>query len=285
MHIFFRDEMVVKHYGLTTPAHQKQLQLIDSLHQRPATVMVSEFEPMDWNRWAAVHDIDMVSAIRSGDPVLFEHATVPVSPQLVESLKYDGGSFIAAASAAIEHGCAFSPTSGFHHAHWAQPGPLCLLNALPLAALHTLSHPSIQRVLILDCDYHRGDGTEDILMRLRDERIVHESLGYHFSRRQQAGDYLETIDRIAMQIEAAEFDFVIYQAGMDVLLGDPAGGGLLTLAETKVRDRRVFEASARASIPIVWNLAGGYPRDGDNPYAAALEGHAKTFDVSVQAFG
>ena len=64
---------------------------------------------------------------------------------------------------------------------------------------------------------------------------------------------METIERIAMQIEAAEFDFVIYQAGMDVLLGDPAGGGLLTLAETKQRDRRVFEACARASIPIVWN--------------------------------
>ena len=285
MHVFFRDEMVVKDFGLTAPAHQKQCLLMDLLYQRPATVMVSEFEPMDWNRWAAVHDSDMVSAIRSGDPDLFDHATVPVSPQMVASLKYDGGSFIAGASAAIEHGCAFSPTSGFHHAHWAQPGPLCLLNALPLAALHALSHSPIQRVLILDCDYHRGDGTEDILMRLGDERIVHESLGYRFSRRQQAGDYLETIERIAMQIEAAEFDFVIYQAGMDVLLGDPAGGGLLTLAETKQRDRRVFEACARASIPIVWNLAGGYPREGDSPFAAVLEGHVNSFEVAVQAFG
>ncbi|MEC8554965.1 MAG: hypothetical protein VXZ82_08175 [Planctomycetota bacterium] len=68
MHIFFRDEMVVKDSGLTTPAHHKQLLLIDLPHKRPAAVVVSEFEIMDWKRWTAVRDSDMVSAVHSGHP-------------------------------------------------------------------------------------------------------------------------------------------------------------------------------------------------------------------------
>ena len=221
----------------------------------------------------------------AADQGTFDRATIPVSKPMADSVAYDGGSMIAAANAAIEIRCAFSPTSGFHHAHWDRPGPLCLLNALPLTALHILKLPSFNHVLILDCDYHRGDGTDDILTHLGDDRITHKSLGFRYTRRQDARNYISATEEISTRIGLREFDFVIYQAGMDVLLGDPAGGGLLTLAEARNRDQMVFTACDRASVPIVWNLAGGYPRDCDDGYNTLMKGHLNTLDCAAEAFG
>lgn len=202
---------------------------------------------------------------------------------MVDAIQYSAASMVAAVSAALESGCAFSPTAGFHHAHWARPGPLCLLNALPLAACHALFDSSIRRVLILDCDFHRGNGTEDILARLNDDRIAHKSFGYKFTRPEQAQAYVEEIARISQSIQEAEFDLVIYQAGMDVLLGDPAGGGILSLDEARARDRLVFSACRRSRVPIVWNLAGGYQRP-DSGYDMVVAGHLNTYDCALEIF-
>ncbi len=66
--MFFLDEIVVKDSELTIQAHQKQLLLIDLLHLRPSEAMVSEFETMDWKRWPAVHNSDLVFAVHGGYP-------------------------------------------------------------------------------------------------------------------------------------------------------------------------------------------------------------------------
>ena len=52
-------------------------------------------------------------------------------------------------------------------------------------------------------------------------------------------------------------DVILYQAGADQHINDPLGGFLTTL-QLKERDRRVFEAASSLSVPIAWNLAGGY---------------------------
>lgn len=285
MHAFFRDEMIVAVSDLTTPSHQKLHRLIAMLRQRDDTQIVSDFAPLQWHDWAEIHDKSFVLSVAAADQATFDSATIPVSKLMADSVAFGGGSMIAAANEAIKKRCAFSPSSGFHHAHWDHPGPLCLLNALPLTALHILKQPSFNRVLILDCDYHRGDGTDDILMRLGDDRITHESLGFRYSRRQDAEDYLSAINQISIRIKRQEFDFVIYQAGMDVLLGDPAGGGLLTLAQARDRDQMIFAACERGAVPIVWNLAGGYPRDRDDGYDALMKGHLNTLDCAIETFG
>ena len=103
-------------------------------------------------------------------------------------------------------------------------------------------------------------------------------------RRSQSAEYLLEIDRICNSIASGDFGLVIYQAGMDVLLGDPAGGGLLTLSQTRERDCRVFTACSRASTPVGWNLAGGYRRPAESGYDLAVQGHLNTFNCAVQAF-
>lgn len=284
MQTFFRDEMVVSTSELAIPSHEKTHRLISALKQRDDLQIVDDFEPLLWQCWNATHDEDFVRAISNVDATTFDAASIPASELMATSIAYCAASMLAAASSALEHGCAFSPTAGFHHAHWSRPGPFCALNALPLTARHVLDRSSVGSVLILDCDFHRGDGTDDILARVADDRIRHESLGFRFNRRDQASSYMADIQRILKTIESGDFDFVIYQAGMDVLVGDPAGGGILTLAEASERDLAVFAACYKASTPIVWNLAGGYHPIRANGYDAVLQGHLNTYDCASRTF-
>ena len=284
MQTFFRDEMVVSASDLTIPSHEKTLRLISALNQRDDVQIVDAFEPLPWQCWNATHDEDFVRLVSNVDAATFDAASIPASGLMATSISYSAGSMLAAASSALEDGCAFSPTAGFHHAHWSRPGPFCALNALPLTSRLLLDRSSVGSVLILDCDFHRGDGTDDILTRLADDRIHHESLGFRFNRPEQASSYMAEIERISKNIESRDFDFVIYQAGMDVLVGDPAGGGILTLAEASERDLAVFAACYKASTPIVWNLAGGYHLIRADGYDAVLQGHLNTYHCASRTF-
>lgn len=285
MKTFFRDEMVVTSQKLTIPSHAKTLRLLKTLRQDRQPELVDDFPPVSIDQWAGTHDPSYVRSVAEADVDTFDAASIPVSKRMVAAIGYCAGSMIAATSSALELGCAFSPTGGFHHAHWAQPGVFCLLNCLPLAAQLALSSRSVNRVLILDCDYHRGNGTRDILTHIDDPRIAHNSFGYKFSRPTHAKAYLREIENVCASIGEGEFDLVIYQAGMDVLIGDPAGGGILSLDETRTRDAFVFSACLRAEVPIVWNLAGGYTPPEKQGVDLVVAGHLNTYDCAVEQFG
>jgi acetoin utilization deacetylase AcuC-like enzyme len=50
---------------------------------------------------------------------------------------------------------------------------------------------------------------------------------------------------------------MLYQAGADPHVDDPLGG-VLTNEQLRMRDRIVFRTAIKLSIPVAWNLAGGY---------------------------
>lgn len=284
MKTYFRDEMIVTSRELTIPSHEKTFRLLHALKQRRRPELIADFSSIPLEQWRGIHDAHYFRSVADANIDAFQAASVPVSDCMVTAIGMNAASLMAATSAAIEFGCAFSPSCGFHHAHWAQPGVFCLLNALPLAARHSLSTLSVRRVLILDCDYHCGNGTNDILGRLDDDRIVHNSLGYRFNRPSHASAYLGEIDRVCKSIQKSEFGLVIYQAGMDVLLDDPSGGGVLSLDQIGARDELVFSACRRGTVPIVWNLAGGYTLPRKDGVDVVVEGHMQTYDRAVANF-
>jgi acetoin utilization deacetylase AcuC-like enzyme len=51
---------------------------------------------------------------------------------------------------------------------------------------------------------------------------------------------------------------VLYQAGADMHERDATGDGFLSSERMAERDRLVFETAQSLSIPVAWNLAGGY---------------------------
>ncbi len=57
-----------------------------------------------------------------------------------------------------------------------------------------------------------------------------------------------------------------------------------TLAEAGIRDSIIFSSCRKASVPIVWNLAGGYQPVQKTGYDSVVVGHLNTYDFALDTF-
>jgi acetoin utilization deacetylase AcuC-like enzyme len=186
---------------------------------------------------------------------------------------------IDAARSALQCGIACAPVSGFHHAGYDHAAGFCTFNGLVVTARKLLNEGILRRVLILDCDMHYGDGTEEIITRLHLKQSIHNAtFGRWFHAPAQAHAYRERLREMVARF--GEFDLVLYQAGADVHVNDPLGG-VLSTAQMIERDRIVFEAAHASGTPIAWNLAGGYQK----PMSKVVELHVNTMRECVRAYG
>jgi acetoin utilization deacetylase AcuC-like enzyme len=178
----------------------------------------------------------------------------------------------------LGEGCACAPVSGFHHAHYDSAGGYCTFNGLVVTAQKLLAAGAVQRVLILDCDMHYGDGTDQILGHLRvGDAVANATFGRWFHEPSQGGAYLERLRETVARFDA--YDLVLYQAGADVHVDDPLGG-VLTTDQMTERDRIVFAAARTHDTPIAWNLAGGY----QEPLAKVVDLHSNTMRACAAEF-
>lgn len=196
------------------------------------------------------------------------------------TLPYTSGSLYRAACLALEKGLAASFSSGFHHAGYNHGGGFCTFNGLVVAARRLFLEQRVKRVLILDADYHYGDGTDDILSRLPLDFVRHETLGRDYYRPEQAEDYMLALRGILDSLREEPVDLILYQAGADVHIDDPLGG-VLSTEQMARRDQIVFESARRLGIPLAWNLAGGYQRDDSGSILPVLRLHEQTYQIAL----
>jgi len=124
----------------------------------------------------------------------------------------------------------------------------------------------------VDLDVHQGNGTalcfdgddsvftfsiheDDIypLPKERSDRDVEVSAGIDDRA------YLATLDEYWPSVlDEAAPDLVVYQAGCDVLEGDPLAHLRMTSEGVVLRDARIIDECVRRGIPIVMVLGGGY---------------------------
>jgi acetoin utilization deacetylase AcuC-like enzyme len=141
-----------------------------------------------------------------------------------------------------------------------------------------LAEGKVRRIMILDCDMHYGNGTDDIIGRLAlGSRVENVTFGRWFTTPAQAERYLEQLERETARFH--DFDLVLYQAGADVHIDDPLGG-VLTTEQMRVRDETVFRAARLTGVPLAWNLAGGYQQ----PLSKVIDLHVQTMRACVGAF-
>ena len=195
---------------------------------------------------------------------------------VAQSLPWTCGSFLSAARAALENGLvACSPTSGFHHAGSKTAFGYCTFNGLLVAALALHAEEKVQRVGILDCDQHYGDGTAEILATKQLDWIQHVSKEYV-----DPDDAEPFLARLPEAIRSfADCDLLMYQAGADPHVDDPLGG-FMTTGQLARRDGIVFSVAKQMGIPVVWNLAGGY----QEPAYEVLKIHNNTMRACVAAY-
>ncbi len=207
------------------------------------------------------------------------------SKQIAKTLLWTSGSLFSACIAALEDGLAHSPTSGFHHAHYELARSFCTFNGLMVSTLKLLRESHVERVAIVDCDYHRGNGTKDIIRRskTRSTEVFHASLGYEYRTVDKAALYLARMRELEHDFSVFLPDIIIYQAGVDTHIQDPLGG-LLTSEQILERDGIMFEIARRMGIPIAWNLAGGYQTIGESDPQPVLDLHFLGFKAACEAF-
>jgi histone deacetylase 11 len=196
----------------------------------------------------------------------------------------DGGTLLAARHALIRGGVAFNLSGGYHHASPSR-GEGFSVYADVGVAIAVLRRDGLlgesDRVLYIDLDAHQGNGVarafardptlfifdlynseiypHDTEARRRIDCDVPVTTGY------DDGRYLG-----ALRHELPAFlDFfkgerkpklAFYNAGTDVLVGDPLGWMCVSARGVLERDRYVLEQLAERDIPCAMMTSGGYTR-------------------------
>lgn len=199
----------------------------------------------------------------------------PWSEQLIERTLTAAGGTVACCELALEYGTALNLTGGYHHAFADYGSGFCMVNDLYLGALQMLQKPQIERVLIVDCDVHQGDGTAKLAQHRSDiiTLSIHAEKNFPFRKQQSDLDfplakgvrddeYLVLLDEaLSLGFQLARPDAVIYDAGVDVHENDDLGYLSLTTEGVFARDNMVFEYCRHHNVPVAAVIGGGYQRD------------------------
>jgi acetoin utilization deacetylase AcuC-like enzyme len=278
--VFFTDRQSVSTNSSFSPSAGKPAIVAKALVDLGYPVEIIKPRQLNFHELAKAHDEAYLWGVLSGKRSNgFGNKRMDVA----RSLPYTSGSMLAAVLAATPDLPAVSLSSGFHHAGWDHGGGFCTFNGLAAAAVAILDRKLAQRVAIVDCDAHYGNGTDDILRHFPrlEGRILHRSMG---GFGQRGAGYLTKLEEVLREVRLFEPDVIIFQAGADPHVDDPLGGDLTT-EEMMQRDRMVFQLAKTVGISIAWNLAGGYQRGGKTGIDPVLALHLNTFDVACDVFG
>jgi histone deacetylase 11 len=201
-------------------------------------------------------------------------------------MRYAVGATIAAGelvSSETEFKAAIVLGGGFHHAHSTIGGGWCFFSDVILSIMN-VSKKKGENVLYIDLDAHTGNGVA------RDKKLLKKTMpnvniyiidmfnaqiypGDHYAEKSinQAvylkpltsdTDYLKALAR---ELKRSETEFplpnvIYYNAGSDILVGDPLGWLNVSNEGLIKRDEMVFSFANKLNRPIIMVLSGGYQR-------------------------
>lgn len=200
---------------------------------------------------------------------------------------------LLAAHMALNTGWAINLGGGFHHAKSASGEGFCVYGDIQLAAKRYLDTHPTNKVMIIDLDAHRGNGHAQAFINEsrvtifdvyggnnypQDDLELCERIDFNFPLDIGPGTniddvvYLSLLKRsLAHAIDTAKPDFIIYNAGTDILLGDRLGGMKVSVQGIVKRDAMVFQEALSRTIPIVMLLSGGYTAESNEVISASID--------------
>lgn len=224
-----------------------------------------------------VHTPDYVNAVLncSLDRKAARKIGFDITPAIVRRTCASVGGTIHAARFALTTGMAVNLAGGSHHAHPEEGAGFCVFNDVGVAAHLLLERGEAAKVLVVDLDVHHGDGTarmftdrDDVFtlsMHCEDNwPLVKPPSNMDIGLPKGAGDavYLTTLRKtLALAFDAAQPDFVFYNAGVDPHKDDKLGHLDLTDGGLAERDRVVVRACLDREVPVCGVLGGGYSAD------------------------
>ncbi len=250
---------------------------------------------MDADYLAGLASSKNVAAYAEMPPVAFLPSFV-VRRTLLRPMQLATAGTVEAARLALDRGCAVNIGGGYHHASLGAGGGFCVYPDITMAVRVARAEAGIARAMVIDLDAHQGNGHERDLGQDPDVYILdmynHDIYPHDDDAARgidldvsapsgiTSGPYLERLGQALEQAFAAFApQLVIYNAGTDVLSGDPLG--CMELSEEAVvrRDEAVFAAALERQIPLMMVLSGGYQRSNAGVIARSLQNLFSTFEL------
>ena len=220
------------------------------------------------------------------------NATMPLM-DLFHDISLKAGGTLLASQLALEYGLAANLGGGYHHAFANCGRGFCVLNDIAIAIKVLQADQKINKAMIIDLDFHQGDGTALIF---KDDNSVftlsvHSQEGWpEFKQRSNidvpifTGEenlYLsKTQNAINHALKIFIPDLIVFVAGSDPYEKDVLPGTRflkLSLEQLAQRDSFVIDTATKLAIPLVMVFAGGYgPYVWEVHYNAVKEMLAKT---------
>ncbi|XP_072844966.1 histone deacetylase 11 isoform X2 [Pogona vitticeps] len=219
----------------------------------------------------------VVATITEIPPVLFLPNFL-VQRKVLRPLRTQTGGTIMAGKLAIERGWAINIGGGFHHCSSDKGGGFCAYADISLAIKFLFERlEGVSKATIIDLDAHQGNGHERDFMEDRRVYIMDVYNRYiypgdGFAKRAirwkveldwgtEDGEYLQKVKaHVESALNEVKSDIVVYNAGTDILDGDPLGGLAISPQGIIDRDEIVFRAARKHKIPILMVTSGGYQK-------------------------
>lgn len=202
-----------------------------------------------------------------------------VQHKLLKKLRYQTGGSVLAGKLAIERQWAINIGGGFHHSASDQGGGFCAYADISLA-LQFLFHEKpdkVKKAMIIDLDAHQGNGHERDFMGDPNVYIMDVFNSYIYPRdyvarkairrpvelrpHTETEDYLNLVERhLKGALNEFQPDVIAYNAGTDILAGDPLGCLSVSREGVIMRDELVFREARDRHVPIFMLTSGGYLR-------------------------
>jgi len=222
-----------------------------------------------------VHTPDYLAEIRRPEVLarlLFLDPTHPWDERLLDPFLFATGGTIAAARLAVnQHGLAINLGGGFHHAQADRADGFCAIADVAIAIRVLQRSGQIGRALIVDLDYHHGNGNAEIFAT--DESVftfsMHAGNWCWITKRNNCDVELPShttdavyLDTLRQHLNPIVHDFrpdvAVYVAGSDPFVEDTLGDFEITEAGMLARDHLVTREIWCRGIPMVVVTAGGY---------------------------
>ncbi|XP_059170757.1 histone deacetylase 11-like isoform X2 [Physella acuta] len=202
-----------------------------------------------------------------------------VQRKVLRPFRFQTSGTIMAGKLAMERGWAINIGGGFHHCSSERGGGFCAYADITLSIKFAFEKiEGVSKVMIIDLDAHQGNGHERDFMD--DERVYildvynrdiypHDGFAKRAIKRKVEircfTDNERYLNAVKRNVEDAlkEFspDLVVYNAGTDILEGDPLGSLSITAQGIIERDQIVFENCRSRDIPVFMVTSGGYLKE------------------------
>jgi acetoin utilization deacetylase AcuC-like enzyme len=245
-------------------------------------------EMISYEDMGLVHSRQYLTRIRN--PINVAHdlkieAIDPWDTHVLEYFRVVAGGTVLAATHAFNNRCTvFNLGGGFHHAHAEKAGGFCLINDVAIAIRKLQATTDLRNILIVDLDYHEGDGNLTIFEQQPEVFTfsMHASDWIEIDKQNNRDiilpenctgeQYLEILEKELPAIcKNFAAEMVFYIAGSDPYEKDMLGDLALTRDQMLRRNMYVYECVKEYDLPMVVVAGGGYGKDSWEVYYDFIE--------------